>query len=326
MDAAKKSERLSGGLGQGSQLMTSRADTEISFRGPWLAAVPWYMILIAFFALPSVWLIVLSLTGTDASGGNTFPSLANYHTILDPEAGQLRILIRTLTIGSIVVLLSIVLAVPVAYYLAKCLKSVRLEALTLTIFAGAFFLGPLVRTVSWRGILGINGVINYALVNVGLIEQPLLSLLYGWPAMIAAMTYNVFLFMLFTTYLAMKMVDNRYVAAARDLGASPTTAFWRIVIPLSAPGLLVGSVLVAVPTLSAVLESEMLGGTSARVTAAAIRDQFFRVHNWPQGAAITVVLVVAGSIAIGLLIGLIALFTRLSGHAGISLAKKGQRP
>jgi spermidine/putrescine transport system permease protein len=138
--------------------------------------------------------------------------------------------------------------------------------------------------------------------------------------MIIAMTYNDFPFMLFTMYLALKMVDDRYLAAARDLGASAAATFWRIAIPLASPGLFTGAVLVSVPTLSAVLEPEMLGGTSARLAATAIRDQFFHANNWPKGAALTVTLVLGGAVAIGLLIGVVALLTRASARLGIALS------
>jgi spermidine/putrescine transport system permease protein len=295
----------------------------LRYSGPWLAALPWYATILVFFALPIAWLVALSLTGRAPDGGVVFPTFVNFAAVFDLASGQLEVLGRTVAVGMAVVALSIVIAVPVGYYLAKVVRSPRLEATVLTLIAGTFLIGPLVRTVSWRGILGFNGVINAALTGLGIIDEPLLSLLYGRPAMIIAMTYNNFPFALFTTYLAMKMVDDRHVAAARDLGASATTAFWRIVVPLSSPGLFTGAILVAVPTLSAVLEPEMLGGTSARLAATAIRDQFFHANDWPQGAALTVILVLAGAIAIGLLIAVIAILTRASARVGVGLGAAG---
>lgn len=291
------------------------------YTGPWLAMLPWYMTILLFFVIPVIWLTGLSLTVTSPDGGIDFPSLANFKSVFDSDSGDLEVLIRTIIVGLEVVLLSFAIALPVGYYLAKILRSPRVEATILTLVAGTFLLGPLVRTVSWRGILGFNGVINALLMGLGLIQEPLLSLLYGKPAMITAMTYNDFPFMLFTVYLALKMVDDRYMAAARDLGASSVSVFWRVAVPLAAPGLFTGVVLVTVPTLSAVLEPEMLGGTSARLAATAIRDQFFHANDWPAGAALTVVLVLAGIIAIGLLMAVVAVLTRASARVGITLGR-----
>ncbi|MCZ7597018.1 MAG: hypothetical protein M5U09_03640 [Gammaproteobacteria bacterium] len=132
--------------------------------------------------------------------------------------------------------------------------------------------------------------------------------------MVLAMTYNTFPFLLFTTHLAMKMVDSRQLAAARDLGASPAGGVLARGAALAAPGIVTGAVLVFVPTLSAVLEPELLGGTSSRLMATAIRDQFFHARNWPLGATLTILLIVAGGLAIGILAAAFAWATRAIGR------------
>lgn len=276
------------------------------------AAAPWLLSLLVFFAFPLAGLVVLSLS--DQAGNFTN---GNYATIADLSSGRLDVLLRTVRIGLTVVVASLCIAVPVAYYLAKIIHSLRLQSLILLLVAATFLAGPLVRTVSWRGILGVHGLVNETLLQIGAIQTPILSLLYGELAMTLALTYNVFPFLLFTTYLAMKMLDDRIIAAARDLGATPSAAFFRIVLPLAAPGVVTGAVLVFVPTLSAVLEPEILGGTSSRLMATAIRDQFFHAHNWPLGAALTVTLIVTGAVTVGV-IGLVtALALSLCTHYGL---------
>ena len=298
--------------------MVVREDNSETGGSWWIAAAasPWLLSLSIFFALPLVGLILLSL-----SGPNGDVTLGNYAAIADLSSGRLDVLGRTLRIGITVVAISLCLAVPVAYFLAKVLQSARLESLILLLVSATFLAGPLVRTVSWRGILGVHGLINESLVGLGVITLPILSLLYGELAMILALTYNVFPFLLFTTYLSMKMLDDRYLAAARDLGATPAAAFFRIAMPLAAPGIVTGAVLVFVPTLSAVLEPEILGGTSSRLMATAIRDQFFHARNWPLGAALTVVLILSGAITIGLLAFLTAWSLRICGHFGLEVGK-----
>jgi len=281
------------------------------------AAAPWMGSLVVFFVLPLAGLFLLSLTGPAADGEGLRFSFANYATIMDLSAGRLDVLWRTVRIGFTVVALSILLAVPVAYHLAKIVRSPRFESLVLLLVSTTFLAGPLVRTVSWRGILGVHGLINETLVWSGLVEKPLLSLLYGEPAMLLALIYNAFPFLLFTAYLAMKVVDDRHLAAARDLGATPAAAFFRIALPLASPGIITGAVLVFVPTLSAVLEPEILGGTSSRLMATAIRDQFFHARNWPLGATLTIVLIVVGGTAIGFIGLAFAWACRFLGRFGL---------
>lgn len=293
-------------------------------RYPLITGGPWLLLLLTFFVLPIAGLLLLSLSPGNGSAA-VFPTLDNYRGILDLASGRPQVLARTLGVALGVVLLATLIALPVAYYLAKGVRSTRLQALVLMLVTVTFLVGPLIRTVSWRGILGVKGLINTALTNSGLLDAPIMALLYGRPAVIAAMTYNSFPFMLFTLFLAMRTIDDRYLVAARDLGASASATFWRIVMPLAAPGLCVGAVLVFVPTLSTVLEPEMLGGTSGRLTTTEIRDQFFHALNWPLGSALTVLLIVAGGLAVGLLAALLALFARACGRVGLSLGSGGGR-
>ncbi len=270
--------------------------------------------LVLFYAFPLLSLLFLSFLTSESGHVRVEFTLANYAAVFSTTTGRMEVILKTLTVGLEVVALSTIISVPLAYYLAKVVRSPRAQVAVLMLFAAAFLVGPLVRTVSWRGILGINGLINTALVGTGVIDEPLLSLLYGRPAILVAMTYNVFPFMLFTVFLSMKMIDDRYIAAARDLGASAMTAFWRVVVPLAAPGLVAGAVLVFVPVLSAVLVPEMLGGTSGRLTPTAIRSQFFHTMNWPLGAALTVVFTTVAGVTIGLLAYLVAIGARWAGR------------
>jgi len=277
-----------------------------------------------FYALPLLSLVVLSFLESESGHIRFVFTLKNYADVFLTAAGRIEVVFKTLWVGLQVVVFSTIVSLPLAYYVTKVVRSPRAQALLLVLFAAAFLVGPLVRTISWRGILGVSGLFNTSLKWLGLIEQPLLSLLYGKPAMILAMTYNAFPFMLFTLFLAMMMIDDRYIVAARDLGASGITAFRRVVIPLSAPGLVTGAILVFVPTLSAVLEPELLGGPTSRLTPTAIRSQFFHTLNWPLGAALTVVFIVLGGLAIAAVGYAFARASREIGSLG--LRQTGRRP
>ena len=286
--------------------------------GLWAAAMPWLAMLLLFYAFPLFSLAVLSLLESESGHIRFSLTLDNYRDVFDAATGRPGVILKTLWIGVQVVLYSTVIALPLAYFIAKVMRSVRAQAVLLVLFAAAFLVGPLVRTISWRGVLGVSGLINTTLQWTDLTDQPLLSLLYGRPAMIIAMTYNAFPFMLFALFLAMIMIDDRHIAAARDLGASALTAFFRVVVPLSVPGLVTGAILVFVPVLSAVLEPEILGGPSSRLTPTAIRSQFFHTLNWPLGAALTVTFVVFAGISVGALAQAYATLARISGRFGLA--------
>ena len=288
--------------------------------GLWAAAMPWLAMLLLFYALPLVSLVVLSLLESESGHIRFSLTLDNYSDVFEAATGRPGVILKTLWIGIQVVLYSTIIALPLAYFIAKVMRSVRAQAVLLVLFAAAFLVGPLVRTISWRGVLGVSGLINTTLQWMGLTEQPLLSLLYGRPAMIIAMTYNAFPFMLFALFLAMMMIDDRHIAAARDLGATALTAFFRVVVPLSVPGLVTGAILVFVPVLSAVLEPEILGGPSSRLTPTAIRSQFFHTLNWPLGAALTVTFVVFAGVSVGALAQAYATLARMSGRVGLASA------
>lgn len=288
--------------------------------GLWAAATPWLAMLLLFYALPLGSLVVLSLLESESGHIRFSLTLENYRDVFAAATGRPGVIVKTLWIGIQVVLYSTIIALPLAYYIAKVMRSPRSQAVLLVLFAAAFLVGPLVRTISWRGVLGVNGLINTTLQSSGLIDQPLLSLLYGKPAMIVAMTYNAFPFMLFALFLAMIMIDDRHIAAARDLGATALTAFFRVVVPLCVPGLVTGAILVFVPVLSAVLEPEILGGPSSRLTPTAIRSQFFHTLNWPLGAALTVTFVVFAGISVGALAQAFAVLARFCGKAGLAIA------
>ncbi|TKI05283.1 ABC transporter permease [Martelella alba] len=285
-----------------------------------LTGGPWTVVLLAFFILPIVGLIYFSLTGHNAP----FPSLTNYRLIFSAGSTRPEVLVRTIATACEVVGMSAMLAIPTAYFLAIVVRSARFQAVYLTLVSATFLVGSLVRTVSWRGILGRNGLLNEVMMSLHLIDTPVMSLLYGPLAVKLSMTYNAFPFMLFTLFLAMKAIDPGIILAARDLGANAATTFWRIIIPLSAPGLWSGGILVFVPTLSTVLEPEILGGTTGRLMATDIRDQFFHALNWPMGSALTVILILVGALSVAVISLVMAFGAWLCGTLGISLGHDGR--
>ncbi|MBK5232153.1 MAG: ABC transporter permease [Thermoleophilia bacterium] len=214
-------------------------------------------------------------------------TLSNYSEVLS-NGPQVALLIRTCLTAVVVVAIVILICYPIAYYLVFRMRSATRVATTLTLVALPFLVGPLIRAIAWKGILGLQGVVNGLLETVGIIDDPIQWLLYSRFSVVLALVYNTYPFMLFALVLTLETVDKRLVAAARDLGSGAMTAFREVVLPLSIPGLLVGSLLTFVPAVSASIEPELLGGPESRFSANAITDKFLVAVDWPLGAALTV--------------------------------------
>jgi ABC-type spermidine/putrescine transport system permease subunit I len=266
-----------------------------------LLSVPWALWLLLFYAVPLGFILVISFWRTEGTRMVPAFTLHNYQAIFTTDAGQLTILANTLLIAIIVLAASVLVAYPMAYFLAFRVRRLWVKSAILTLIVLPFLVGGLIRTIAWRGVLGIRGVVNEGLQAVGITQQPLEWLLYSKFAVGLALFYNFYPFMLFTVYLVLEAVDRRIIAAAFDLGASRWQTFTRVVFPLSVPGLLTGSILIFVPVASASLEPEILGGASGRFSANGIQAKFFLAFDWPAGAAMAVVFTIASFLIIALL-------------------------
>ncbi len=272
---------------------------------------PWSLWQLIFFALPLGFIFVVSFWHMDGSTLQPGFTLDNYRGVFT-GGDQLSLVLRTCLTAVLVVAIAAVVCYPVAYYLVFRMRSSGMVATLLTLIALPFLVGPVVRTVAWKGILGLDGIVNGLLGTVGLIGEPLEWLLFSRFAVVLALVYNTYPFMLFALVLSLQTVDARLIAAARDLGSGAMAAFRRVVLPLSVPGLLVGSLLSFVPAVSASLEPELLGGPGGRSSANAITDKFLVAVDWPAGAALTVCFTAAAVIACLLFGALVITLSRVA--------------
>jgi spermidine/putrescine transport system permease protein len=272
-----------------------------------LLSAPWLAWLALFYAMPLGFVVVVSFWRTEGERMVPAFTLQNYDAIFTTVSGQLGILWHTLLIALIVVAASTLVAYPMAYFLAFRVQRLWMKSAILTLIVLPFLLGGLIRTIAWRGVLGVRGVVNEALQAIGLIDHPLDWLLYTKFSVALALFYNFYPFMLFTVYLVLEAVDRRIITAALDLGASRWQTFWHVVFPLSVPGLLTGSILIFVPVASASLEPEILGGPSGRFTANAVQAKFFVAFDWPAGAAMAVIFTIASLAVIAALVGVLGI-------------------
>jgi spermidine/putrescine transport system permease protein len=214
-------------------------------------------------------------------------SLHNYVRLMD--ATHLQIMLGSLRLSGLVTLVCLLTAYPFAAILARVRKPLRSVLLLLVVIP--FWTNSLVRTYAMTAMLNSSGIVNNVLLFLGVIDSPL-PMMYTPGAVVLGLTYTLLPFMILPLYAALERLDRRYLEAARDLGASPWRAFWRVTVPLTMPGIVSGCMLVFLPGIGMFYVSDVLGGAKAMLLGNFIRDQFLTTRDWPLGAAASVTLTV----------------------------------
>jgi putrescine transport system permease protein len=272
---------------------------------PWpgrlVVGVP-YAWLAIFFALPILIIVRISLSepvlGTPPySPLLTFPPergmavaarLDNYALVLgDPlYLDAVLVSLRTALVSTIACLL---IGYPMAYAIARARASARNVLLVLVVLP--FWTSFLIRIYAWMGILNSNGLINNALLGLGVIDQPL-ALLHTEFAVHLGIVYAYLPFMVLPLYSILERLDPRLLEAAADLGAPPWRAFLSVTLPLSLPGIVAGSLLVFIPAVGEFVIPELLGGGGSNMLGRALWTEFFANRDWPLASALAVVILV----------------------------------
>ena len=183
-------------------------------------------------------------------------------------------------------MLCLALGFPLALFISRAGSR---KNLYLSLVILPFWTSFLVRTYAWMFLLRDTGLINTALQKVGLIHDPL-PLLYNDGAVILGLVYGYLPFMVLPLYATLERLDRNLLEAAADLGARPWVALTRVVIPLSAPGIRAGAVLVFIPCLGAYLTPDLLGGGKTVMIGNLIQNQFTTARDWPFGSAVSLTL------------------------------------
>jgi spermidine/putrescine transport system permease protein len=190
-------------------------------------------------------------------------------------------------------LLAMVFCLVVGYPFAMAIVSLpkRWQPVILFLVILPFWTNSLVRTYAIQFILGNQGVINKALLGLGLIDKPL-QLLYTQFAVILGLCYILLPFMVLPLYSALEKLDVRLHHAAKDLGAGPLSRFWHITVPLTSPGIVAGCLMVLLPAMGMFYISDLLGGAKNLLLGNVIKTQFLHTRDWPFGSAFSVILIV----------------------------------
>jgi len=241
--------------------------------------------LVVLFGAPLTVICVYSLLTRGAYGGQSPPwTLENYLRVADPLYGA--ILLRSLLIAAAATAICLVLAFPLALFIAR---SGKRRGLYLQLVILPFWTSFLVRTYAWIFLLRDTGLFNTALQALGIIREPL-PLLYNDGAVLLGLVYGYLPFMVLPLYATLERLDPALLEAAADLGARPWAAFFRVIVPLAAPGIRAGSILVFIPTIGAYLTPDLLGGGKSVMIGNLVQNQFSTARDWPFGSAVSLAL------------------------------------
>ncbi|MDR2104819.1 MAG: spermidine/putrescine ABC transporter permease PotB [Deferribacteraceae bacterium] len=262
-----------------------------------------------FIFFPNLLVLIVSFLSRDNESLVTaHPTFENYLNILDPI--YLKVLISSCSLAFITTLLTLIIAFPFALILSRL--PIKLRNLSLLLIIIPFWTSALVRTYCIKIILTTNGLLNQLLMKLSIISEPL-DLLYTNGAVVMGLVYTLLPFMILPLYAAMEKLDIRFIEAARDLGAGYFNTLLRVIIPLSAPGIIAGALLVFLPALGLFYIPDILGGSKTLMLGNLIKNQFLDARNWPFGSALSVVL----TIIMGLLLALNYKTVRTAAKKGI---------
>ena len=251
---------------------------------------PTTLYLLLFFVAPLLIVLIYSFLTRGVYGQIVWEfTLENYVRVFDPL--YLSILLRSVTIAGATTSICLLFSYPFAYYLAR-LDNDRQRNVLIILVMIPFWTNFLVRTYAWRVILGTDGPLNGTLLWLGIIQAPL-SLIFNDGAVMVGLVYGYLPFMVLPLYAAIERIDFSLLEAAHDLYADGRQAFLRVLLPLSLPGVIAGSILVFIPTLGAFVTPDLLGGAKSVMIGNLIQSQFLTARDWPFGSAFSVLLMLA---------------------------------
>lgn len=249
----------------------------------WLALPP-ALWLAAFFLLPMAGMVLQSFQG---ARGAADLGLQQYRALLGSPR-YLRELGQTTVVSGLVAGLSVVLAYPLAWFLA--FRGGRRRAVLLMVLMAPGWVSYLLRVFSWKLMLGTGGALNQVLLGLGLLREPAPWLLYSMSAVVAVLVYVWIPFAALPIFAALERIDRSLLEAAADLGARPWQAFRRVTLPLSMPGVSAAFCLVFVPTLGEYVTPLLVGGPRGLLFGNLVQSQFQKAMNWPLGSAMSLML------------------------------------
>jgi spermidine/putrescine transport system permease protein len=258
-------------------------------RVPYLLLLPGIAWLAVFFVVPMIALGSQSLQEGSIEDGYTLTW--NWQTYTEALSQYWTQFLRAFWYAALATLFALLISYPLAYTIA--FKAGRWRNVWLVLVIAPFFTSFLIRTIAWKTILADNGVVAEVMRGLGLLNWTDDRLLSTGPAVVAGLTYNFLPFMTLPIYAALERMDRRVVEAAHDLYASPFTAFRKVTVPLSMPGVVAGTLLTFIPAAGDYINQRLLGSSQNNVIGSVIDTQFIRVGDYPTAAALSFVLMIS---------------------------------
>jgi ABC-type spermidine/putrescine transport system permease subunit I len=269
----------------------------------YLQLFPMIFLLVGFLFLPLAGIVALSFTPSSPFGFEISFTVENYVTLFNSH--HMGRLIDTVFAGGLQIVGAFLVGFPLAYYTGIKKRNSPYTFPLLLLFAVPFFTNYILRTLAWTGILGREGVVNSALLSLGVVNEPLGWLLYSEFAVQVGMLAGFAPFLLFPAWLGMNRIDDEVLLASNDVGASQWQTIRYIVIPLAMPGIVIGAVFVFVGVLGETVIPTLLGGPAVTFIGTSIGDAANSL-NLPYASAMS-------SVVMGLAIVIVLLWERIFG-------------
>jgi spermidine/putrescine transport system permease protein len=266
-----------------------RPDPILKRLGGTIFVLPGVAWLAAFFLVPLVIIMIVSLGTNDATGHIDLsrPNLDNYLQAMRPE--YVPAFFNSLRYALITTILSIAIGYPIAYWISR--HGGRRKVLLLILVMLPFWTSYLIRTYAWMIILRDNGVLNSMLQAVGLTSDPIPFLNTDF-SVVLGMTYGFLPFAILPLYVSIDRLDEHLVQAARDLYANGRQAFLHVTLPLTMPGIIAAALLTFIPTIGDFVTPSLLGGAQTTTIANVVQVIFTSGRDWPYGSALGFLLMV----------------------------------
>jgi putative spermidine/putrescine transport system permease protein len=252
-----------------------------------LLLLPLLALLSVVFLVPVLSLVPTSLRPYIAGRGIGTGFTLDHYTRALTDLFYLEILARTVGLGLVVTAMTLIIGFPLAYILARSTSRWRHWLTLLVIFP--MLLNLVVRTFGWIALLARRGLVNQWLIGLGIIEDPI-RLMFNFTSLLIGLTHIFLPVMVLVLVTVIQNIPRDLEEAAGVLGATRLAVFTKVVLPMSAPGILGGSILVFVLTVSALVTPRLLGGPTYKVVSTLVYEQFLQLLNWPAGSALALLM------------------------------------
>ena len=240
--------------------------------------------LIFFVLIPNLLVLTVSFLTRDGSDFYALPfTLDNYANLFNPLYAP--VVWNSLYMSGIATIICLLIGYPFAFMVSKINPKYRPFLLFLVVLP--FWTNSLIRIYGMKVFLGVKGVLNTMLMDMGILSEPI-RILNTEVAVIIGLVYLLLPFMILPLYSAIEKLDGRLLEAARDLGANAVQRFFRVILPLTMPGIVAGCLLVLLPAMGMFYVADLLGGAKVLLVGNVIKSEFLISRNWPFGSAISI--------------------------------------